>query len=320
MYPPVNGSSRVNAAYAHECRCPKCNRLLFKGQVKYVEIQCPKCNLVQTIKKGRSLRLIALNPSNVDLYYAAGGQLVGRPNTTALPPDLMEKIKDVPVVGETPCPDIEQIIALKPDLVLATDIHLRQPILLTLKKAGIPVYLQRLDNFQHISQTLRFYGELTDQPSQASQVIERLDSKLQQAQDKSKNKPSPRVLIIWGSPEKFYMALPNSFIGDLIRRLNAVNVAEAMNSQGLQYVPLNLEFVAQTKPDLILLISHSYETKVSDKIRNELLVHPSWQTLRAVQQKQVHQLPYQLFAVNPASRVDEAIDYLSNLFYPESGR
>jgi len=34
-------------------RCSKCNRLLFKGQVKYVEIQCPKCNLVQTIKKGK---------------------------------------------------------------------------------------------------------------------------------------------------------------------------------------------------------------------------------------------------------------------------
>ncbi|QDR78981.1 ABC transporter substrate-binding protein [Sporomusa termitida] len=319
MHPPVNGSGRLNTAAMNECRCPKCNRLLFKGQVKYVEIQCPKCNLVQTIKKGRSLRLVALNPSNVDLYYAAGGQLVGRPNTAALPPDLMEKIKDVPVVGETPCPDIEQIIALKPDLVLATDIHLRQPILSTLKQAGIPVYLQRLDNFQHISQTLRFYGELTDHPSQASRVIERLDSRLQQAQAKSKNRPSPRVLIIWGSPEKFYMALPNSFIGDLIRRLNAVNVAAAMSSEDLQYLPLNLEFAARSRPDLILLISHSYEAKVSDKIRNELLVHPSWQTLSAVQQKQVYQLPYQLFAVNPASRADEAIDYLSNLFYPESG-
>ncbi len=318
MHPPVNGSSRLNTACVNECRCSRCNRLLFKGQVKYVEIQCPKCNLIQTIKKGRSLRLIALNPSNVDLYYAAGGQLVGRPTTTALPPDLMEKIKDVPMVGETPCPDIEQIIALKPDMVLATDIHLHQPILSTLKNAGIPVYLQRLDSFQHISQTLRFYGELTDHPTQASRVIDRLDSKLQQAQDKSRNKPSPRVLIIWGSLKNFYMALPNSFIGDLICRLNAVNIAEAASSHDLQYAPLSLEFVSQAQPDLILLISHSYENKVSDKIRNELLVHPSWQTLKAVQQKQVYQLPYQLFAVNPASRVDEAIDYLSDLFYPES--
>ncbi|MDF2874357.1 MAG: btuF 1 [Sporomusa sp.] len=317
MKAPSNPTGRLGIADSNECRCSKCNRLLFKGQVKYIEIRCPKCNLVQTIKKGRSLRLIALNASNVDLYYAAGGQLIGRPTTMALPPELMEKIKDVPAVGETPCPNIEQIIALKPDLVLATDIHLRQPVVSTLEKAGIPVYLQRLDSFQQISQALRFYGELTDHPAQASQVIDRLDNRLQQAQAKSKNKPAPRVLIIWGSLENFYMALPNSFTGDLIGRLNAINVAEGVATQAMPYAPLSLEFTGQTEPDLILLISHSYEQKVSDKIRNELMVHPTWQKLKAVQQNQVYQLPYQLFAVNPASRVDAAIDYLSKLFYPE---
>jgi iron complex transport system substrate-binding protein len=307
---------QLNNTGLSECRCSKCNRLLFKGQVKYVEIQCPKCSLVQTIKKGRSLRLIALNASNVDLYYAAGGQLIGRPSTMALPPDLLEKIKDVPSVGETPTPDIDQIIALKPDLVLAADIHFHQPIHTSLEKAGILVYLQRLDNYQQISQTLRFYGELTDHPRQAGQVIDRLDSKLQQVQAKSKNKPSPRVLIIWGSVENFYVALPNSFIGDLIRRLNAINVAESVSGNDIQYAPLSLEFAIRTNPDLILLVTHSYEIKVSDKIRNDLAAHPIWQKLKAVQKKQVYQLPYHLFAVNPGSRVDEALDYLSNLFYP----
>ncbi|CVK19272.1 ABC transporter substrate-binding protein [Sporomusa sphaeroides] len=312
---PTTG--KVNTAGFSECRCPNCNRLLFKGRVKYVEIQCPKCRLVQTIKKGRSLRLVALNPSNVDLYYAAGGQLIGRPSTTALPSDLLEKIKDVPEVGETPCPNIDQIIALKPDLVLAADTHVKQPTLSTLEKAGIPVYRQRLDSFQEISQALRFYGELADRPGQANEVIDRLDSKLQQAQERSKNKPSPRVLTVWGSLEKLYMALPNSFTGDLISRLNALNVAGDSDNPATQYAPLTLEFALQADPDLILLINHSDEAKVGDKIRNELMLHPAWQKLKAVQQNQVYQLPYQLFAVNPASRADMAIDFLSNLFYPE---
>lgn len=317
-----SSSRRLHSPDSNECRCSSCNRLLFKGQVKYIEIQCPKCSLVQIIKKGRSLRLVALNPSNVDLYYAAGGQLIGRPSTMALPPDLMEKIKHVPAVGETPCPNIAQIIALKPDLVLATDIHLHQPTVSTLEEAGIPVYLQRLDNFHQISQILRFYGELADHPRQANQVIDRINNKLQQAQAKSRNKPSPRVLIVWGSLENFYVALPNSFIGDLISRLNALNVAEGVSRYDRQYAPLSLEFAAHKDPDLILLVSHSDETKVCDKIRNELMIHPAWQKLKAVQKNQVYQLPYQLFAVNPASRVDEAIDYLSGLFYPapHSGR
>jgi iron complex transport system substrate-binding protein len=306
----------INNTGSNECRCSKCNRLLFKGQVKYIEIQCPKCSLIQTIKKGRSLRLIALNASNVDLYYAVGGELVGRPSTMALSSDLMEKIKDVPSVGETPTPNIDQIIALKPDLVLTTDIHLRQPILASLEKAGILVYLQRLNNYQQISQTLRFYGELTDHSRQAYQVIHRLDSKLQQVQAKSKNKPSPKVLVVWGSAESFHMALPNSFIGDLLCRLNAINVVQSVGGgNAMGYAPLSLDIAIQTNPDLILLITHSYDTKVSDQIRNELALHPSWRKLKAVQENRVYQLPYCLFAVNPGSRVDEAIDYLSNLFY-----
>lgn len=243
---------------------------------------------------------------------------MGRPETTALPPDLMEKIKDVPSVGETPNPNIEQIIALKPDLVLAADTHLPPSILTPLKKAGIPLHIQKLNNYQQISQALRFYGELTNQSRQVSQVIERLDNKLKQAQVKSKNKPSPKVLIIWGSVESFYLALPNSFTGDLIRRLNAINVAENAGAHDSQYIPLNLEFALQANPDLILLIPHSYETKTIDKIRNELMVHPSWQKLKAVQEHRVYQLPYRLFAINPGSRVDEAIDYLLAIFYPEA--
>ncbi|HMM19330.1 MAG TPA: helical backbone metal receptor [Selenomonadales bacterium] len=299
-----------------ECRCLKCNRLLFKGQVKYVEIQCSKCNLIQTIKKGRSLRLVALNPSNVDLYYAAGGELVGRPDTTALPPDLMEKIKDVPSVGETPNPNVDQIIALKPDLVLAADIHLPPPIRTALKKAGIPLHIQSLNNYQQIGQALRFYGELTNHRRQVGLVIDRLESKMQQAQFQSKNKPSPRTLAIWSSVEGFHMALPNSFTGDLIRRLNAVNVAETAGDPAGQYAPFHLEFALQADPDLILLIPHSYEDRTVDKIRQELMAHPDWRKLKAVRENQVYQLPYRLFAVNPGSRADEAIDCLLNIFYP----
>nr|WP_143122650.1 Com family DNA-binding transcriptional regulator [Sporomusa acidovorans] len=31
-------------------RCPKCNRLLFKGCIKYVEIKCPRCGHIQYVE------------------------------------------------------------------------------------------------------------------------------------------------------------------------------------------------------------------------------------------------------------------------------
>ncbi len=311
-------NSRTYQPDINTCRCPNCNRLLFKGRVKHIEIQCPKCGFVQTIRcKDNPLRLIALNASNVDLYYAAGGQLVGRPDTTALPPELLSKIQKVPAIGETLSPDINRIIALKPDLVLAADMHLRQSFLALLEQAGIPIYLQRLDNYRQISHALRFYGELADNPRRASLVIEDLDSKLLLAQEQAKRKSRlvPRVLIIWASAKSFYTALPGSFIGDLICRLKAVNVAANSSNSRLQYVPFDLALAIEAKPDIILLITHSYEHETNDKIHNELALHPQWQKLSAVRANRVYQLPHTLFAVNPGSRVDEAMDYLSLLLY-----
>ncbi len=38
-----------NNAYLSEIRCRRCNRLLFRGRVDYVEIKCPKCHCVQCV-------------------------------------------------------------------------------------------------------------------------------------------------------------------------------------------------------------------------------------------------------------------------------
>lgn len=263
-------------------------------------------------------RVVALNASNVDLYYAAGGTLVGRPLSDALAPELAEKVKAIPVVGSPPNPNVEQIIALKPDLVIGADTPFHHSLIPILEKAKIPILIQRLDNYQQIVDTLLLFGKLTGQTQQAADVVAAIESQLQAAINKHKDKPAPKVLIIWGSSESFNMATPNSFVGDLVRRLGAVNVATGQDaiSGNTNYVPLSLEVVAKADPDAILLITHSSEEKVSEKFRKELAEHPAWQGMRAVRENKVYKLPYQLFAVNPGTRVGLAIEHLAGLLYP----
>lgn len=264
-------------------------------------------------------RVVALNASNVDLYYAAGGTIVGKPNTEALPPVILEAVKNIPAVGTTASPNVEEIIALQPDLVLGANTPFHHNLVPILAKAGIPILIQSLDHYQQILDTLRFYGEMTGYPEQAAAAVEKIENRLTQVVEKTKNRTAPKVLVIWGSTESFNMATPNSFVGDLLWRLGAVNVADGQDkiSGQSQYVPLSMEYVARINPDVILLITHSSDEKVSDKFRKELAEHPAWRGMKAVREDRVHKLPYHLFAVNPGTRVGEAIEVLANLLYPE---
>ncbi|WP_040292941.1 ABC transporter substrate-binding protein [Acetonema longum] len=270
----------------------------------------------------RPQRVIVLNPSSLDLFYAAGGKVVGRPTTQALPDTVKTAVAAVPEVGTTANPNVEKLIALEPDLVLGVNVPPHHQLVPVLEKAGIPILLQMLDNYQQILDTLRFYGELTGRPEQSAAVIKEIEDDYRRRMANRGSQPAPEVLLVWGSTTSFQMATSNSFAGDLLRRLGAHNMADSKAglSAKMSSVPLSLEYVSKSNPDVILLITHSSDTKVGEKFRAELAGHPAWQGLKAVSNNRVHQLPYHLFAVNPGTRVGEAVAVLERLVYPEAAR
>lgn len=265
---------------------------------------------------GRPERVIALNASNLGLYYATGGKVVGRASTEMLPPDIREMVKNIPTVGLPPNPDRERIIAMKPDLVLGMHVPMHHALAAVLEKTGIPVLLQALTHYTDVLETLRLYGELSGNPEQAAGKIQAIEDRRKALLQEHGSKPSPKVLIIWGVAEGLYTALSNSFVGDLVKRLGGVNVADlaAPIDANLCYAPFQPELVAGFQPDVILLISHKFDKSGDDRFRSEL-TGPVWRGLQAVQQKRVYQLPYQLFAVNPGPQLEEALTVLSNTLY-----
>jgi len=261
--------------------------------------------------------VVALNASSIDLFVSAGGSLIGRAATETLPPNVKAAVQQVPTVGLTPNPNLEQIVAMKPDLVLGANIPYHHALVPVLEKAGIPILLQTADGYQQILDTLRLYGELTGQAEKAAGEIAQIERQYQTATGNIQGKPAPKVLVLWGTTESFSMVLSNSFTGDLVKRLGGINVSEQAEKNGTTpgYVPLSLEFVSKANPEVVLFITHSSDEKVEEKFRNELANHPAWQGIKAVQQNRVHKLPYQLFAVNPGTQVGKAVEVLSGLLY-----
>lgn len=105
-------------------------------------------------------RVIILNPSNLEIYYAAGGKAVAKPTSSSFDEELKKKIADVPEIGIIHSPNLEKIISLKPDMVIGTNVPYHNTIAAALKEAGIPLYINSISTYEDVLHTLDFYGQL----------------------------------------------------------------------------------------------------------------------------------------------------------------
>ncbi|MEO0230247.1 MAG: ABC transporter substrate-binding protein [candidate division WOR-3 bacterium] len=266
-------------------------------------------------------RIVVLNASNLEMLYAVGGKAIARPESTGMPKELLNKVKSLPSVGETHNPNIEKIVSLKPDLVIGANVSFHHQIIPPLQKAGIPVILLSINNYEDVLSKLRFFGKITGNQEKAETIIKGIEKRVKAVKDKVRNvsQKQPKVVIIWGSTQSFNMALPNSFVGNIVEMLGADNIAKDVKPLNTlpQYAPLSLEFVLSKDPDVVLVITHGYDDKVKDKLKREIMDHPAWKGMRAVKEGRIYILPYELFGINPSVRVADAIEYIARLLYPE---
>jgi iron complex transport system substrate-binding protein len=115
------------------------------------------------------------------------------------------------------------------------------------------------------------------------------------------------------------MALPSSFVGNIVEMLGADNIAKNVKPLKTmpRFAPLSLEYVMGKDPDVVLVITHGDDDRVEEKFKRELSRHPAWGGLRAVREGRLYILPFELFGVNPAIRVADAVEYIARLMYPE---
>lgn len=260
-------------------------------------------------------RVVFLNVSNMDMYYAAGGTAVGKPSSESVSPTLQEKTKDVTEVGIIHNPNVETILSLNPDLVIGVNVPFHNNLRATLEKAGIPLYINALDSYDDVLETLRFYGELTGQEKKAAAEAARIEEVHRQIFSRTEGKEGPRTLIIFGAPGSFSMATSKSFSGDLLKQLGGVNIADGAAEMESGFVPLSMEYIAKRDPEVILFISMVKRPAIIENFQEEMTGSSLWQGVSAVQQGKIYYLPGELFAVNPGTRIAEAFDVLYNDLY-----
>lgn len=267
-------------------------------------------------------RVVFLNPSNLDLFVAAGGadMIVGKPKSEAFSPEVKQAVANVTEIGIIHSPNVEKILSLKPDLVIGVNVPFHNQIRKTLEDNGIPLYINSLDNYEDTVKTLTFFGTLTGKTDLVKQKIDELNTKVQEIEKIKQGKKSPKTLIIFSSPASNNMATGKSFSGDILHRLGGTNIADFDTSLKGAYVPLSMEYVVKQNPDTIFIISMGTSEQMKAQLRGQMKLNSAWNQLKAVQENRVFDLPMNLFTVNPGSHIGDAMVYMANCLYGQGGK
>jgi len=212
-------------------------------------------------------RVVSLIPAATELLYAigAGPALVGRTDWCDHPPEASA----VPSVGAGLEPNIEAVVAARPDLVILYPSPQTAVAAARLRSLGIPAMQWRTDGIADLRRGVVHLGLLTGHLEDARTVVARLDSALAAAT--RSRAVRPRVLILgWDSPP---IAIGRaSFLSELVERAGGENVfGDLAAASG----PVGLETIVSRDPDLILAMDEM----------PDIATRPQWQVVRAVRER-----------------------------------
>ena len=249
-------------------------------------------------------RIVSLAPSVTEMVFAigAGDQLVGVTEFCDFPPEALSKQK----VGYSN-PNLELMIALQPDLVLAPKEFLKPDMIATLEKLKVPVFVMGATKIEDIFSHLHTLGRMLDHSVAANDVILALRRQLVEIQSRTQGLPPVRVLYVLNSQPLITVG-PGSFINQLIEMAGGANIAA---QSGMAYPRLSMEVVLQQDPEVLVFPVGKTEG-ISD---GEQQAWQQWPTMAAVKQGRLHQIPADLLN-RPGPRVGQALGILAQILHP----
>ena len=192
-------------------------------------------------------RLISLAPSITETLYALGlgDRVVGVTSFCDYPPEARTKES----IGDTLKPNIEKIISLRPDVVIAsTASQLEQPVR-RLDELGIPVFVSNPRDVGGVLESIERLGEVLGVAGRAHDLTNELSMRIMAVESRVAGLPRPPVFLMLGSDPLITAGGP-SFITDEITRAGGYSISSGESSEYPQY---SMETVVAKKPEIIFL-------------------------------------------------------------------
>ncbi len=195
-------------------------------------------------------RLVSLAPNLTEIVFLLGKEemLVGvtRYCNYPAPATLL------PRVGGIVDPDVERIVAARPDLVLCTTDGNPRERVKVLEEMGIPCFAVGPQDLAAVFGTIERIGAILGVPERGKREADALRSRADRV-SRSKGGASPRVLFVV-STSPVIAAGSGTFLDEIVRASGGENAAAAFAGR---YPRLSVEEMIRARPDIILVAAMS---------------------------------------------------------------
>ncbi len=192
-------------------------------------------------------RAISLAPSITEMVFAAGAgdRLVGVTSFCDFPAETSAIAK----VGDTQSPNIESIVALRPQLVLVSTASQLESFMNVLEQQNIAVYVLDVKGLDDVSRGLRALGEIFGTKEESDQKAAEIERRTNAFTVKPPD-PETSKVFLQISAEPLFTIGADSFLTDLIARAGGESVTREVPGG---YPKLSKETALAMKPDVIVL-------------------------------------------------------------------
>lgn len=237
-----------------------------------VTVQDDQQQLVEIVRPPQ--RIVSLLPSLTETVCALGlcARLVGVDRYSNWP----QSIQGLPRMGGGIDPNIESIVAQKPDLVLLAG---STRGIERLQALGIAVLRLEPRTHADVQRVLRTVAQALGVPgTEADRVWQGIDAGVQAAVQSLQPQARRQRVYFEVSPAP-YGASESSFIGETLQRMGVANILPAAMGP---FPKINPEFVVRAQPDVIM---------AGDSSRASMLQRPGWSQMRAVREDRICVFP-----------------------------
>jgi iron complex transport system substrate-binding protein len=238
-------------------------------------------------------------------FLELGDRVVGVTSFCNFPTEVRNK----PRIGTYWEFNLEAILALKPDLVLAMA-HQGDGAgsLDVLRHWKIPYYLGRADTLPELFRLIEDLARLTGQEEVARRKLPPLKARARGIQARVRGLPRPRVLLEIDQ-EPLITVGRTSIQGDLIQRAGGANIA---NNIDQRYPVFNLEEVLKAQPEVILFTGMASAASLPGRMN----FWRRWTMLPAVKSGRLLWVEPDLVD-RPGPRLVDGLELLANYFHPQ---
>lgn len=247
-------------------------------------------------------KVVSVAPNISELIYAigAGERLVGRTDYC----DYPEEVLSVESIGTLRSPDIEKIISLEPDVVIAST-HFLEESEKQLTDLGIKVVvLYEEHDVTGVYTMIETLGDIFNVKENATKVVNEMKTTIEEVTTAVKDLEAPSVYYVVGYGEGGdYTAGGDTFVGQLITMAGGKNIAQEVS--GWSY---SLESLMEADPDVIVLADYN---------KDGFMTADNYKELSAVKNGKVYAIDTNLLD-RQGNRNAEGIKELAKLFHPEA--